>query len=148
MSDGQWTRLAGHVVARRKELGYDRQVDLVHVSALGMRTLSSIEAGERTQYNRSTLAALEQALDWQSGSVQRILDGNEPIPTDSGVPAEPDPTEPRDYVEREFLRRLNAPPEFRRWLLQLLYEEEARRAEERRRRDPEKPERRRPGEAM
>lgn len=91
MTDSRWSRLADYVVSRRREIGYGRQVDLVSGSALGMRTLSSIETGERTQYNRSTLAALEQALDWEPGSIQAVLDGGEPTPTEDRAP------EPDDY---------------------------------------------------
>lgn len=87
MPKSDWSRLAEYVVTRRKELGYPRQVDLIHVSALGTRTLSSIEAGERTQYNRTTLAALEQALEWAPGSINDVLNGDEP------TPANPDATE-------------------------------------------------------
>lgn len=85
---GEWSRLAQHVVSRRRELGYLRQIDLAKASTLGMRTLGSIETGERTQYNRSTLAALEQGLQWEPGSIDAVLDGDEPTPREDQSPAD------------------------------------------------------------
>ena len=46
--------------------------------------LGDIEKGRRDNYDPMTLAALEQALRWETGSVRRILDGGEP--TDLATP--------------------------------------------------------------
>lgn len=75
-----------------------------------MRTLGSIETGGRTRYNRSTLAALEQALEWQSGSVRAILDGGEP------TPADPDQTETVPKI-----RTLDFEDELEEWFWELMH---------------------------
>ncbi len=74
-----WPRLAEHVIARRVELGHKtRQAFAQHAGTLSLRTLGDIERSDRNSYDSATLAALEQALSWEPGSIQSILTGGQP----------------------------------------------------------------------
>lgn len=64
------------VVSRRVELGYPTRAAFAAVVGLTARTLSDIEVGRRTSYDRSTLARVEQALDWEAGHLVGLLDGS------------------------------------------------------------------------
>ena len=43
-----------------------------------MRTLVSLENGEKTRYSAGTLAAVEATLGWEPGSCLRIVAGGNP----------------------------------------------------------------------
>lgn len=45
--------------------------------------IRDIETAVRDNYRPSTLAAIESAYQWESGSIQRVLAGQEPIPLES-----------------------------------------------------------------
>lgn len=80
-------RLGGLVVARRVQLGYRKRPAFSEVSGISVRILGDIETGRRSNFDRSTIAALEHALRWTSGSVAQVLAGGEP--TDACPPAVP-----------------------------------------------------------
>jgi transcriptional regulator with XRE-family HTH domain len=65
------------VTTRRADLGYSL-TQLAAVSGLSTSTLDSIEHARKTAYDPATLAALEHALNWASGSVERVLRGLAP----------------------------------------------------------------------
>lgn len=72
-----WHRLAEHVTAQRAYLGYSI-AQLAAVSGLSTSTVDSLEHARKTSYDPGTIAALERALRWKPGSVERILKGLEP----------------------------------------------------------------------
>lgn len=73
-----WERLAQHVVARRLELGHKQRQGLADAAAVSLRTLGDIEKARRTSYDPNTIAALENALGWEPGTVNRVVAGHEP----------------------------------------------------------------------
>ncbi|MFI5934725.1 helix-turn-helix domain-containing protein [Actinoplanes sp. NPDC051494] len=75
MADTQ--RLATYLVARRIQLGYRHRPAFAEAAGVSLRTLSDIENGLRVP-SASTIAALDQALQWQPGSVRETLAGGEP----------------------------------------------------------------------
>lgn len=76
-----WDRLGERVKTSRAILGYSI-TQLSTVSGLSTSTLDSIENGRKTSYDPTTLTALERALGWRPGSVDRILRGLEPLPVE------------------------------------------------------------------
>lgn len=71
-------RLSAHIVARRVMLGYRNRQALADASGISTRTLGDIETGRRDNFDPSTIAALENALGWATGSFAQVLDGYEP----------------------------------------------------------------------
>jgi len=76
----KWQRLARLVTHRRVQLGHASQTEFASASGLKIRTLNNIENARRPGYDPSTIALLEQGLQWQPGSVEAILAGGEPTP--------------------------------------------------------------------
>lgn len=88
-----WHRLARFVVNRRVQLGYRHQKDFAEASGIKIRTLNNIENARRTGYAADTLAMLEQALGWEPGSVDTVLEGGDPHhPSPGRAPATLDET--------------------------------------------------------
>lgn len=77
--DNGWAKLAAQTTRRRAELGYSIS-QLAAVSGLSTSTLDSVEHNRKTSYDPATVSALERALEWTAGSVDRILRGLEPQP--------------------------------------------------------------------
>jgi transcriptional regulator with XRE-family HTH domain len=75
----RWDLLAGHVTTQRAYLGYSI-AQLASISGLSTSTLDNVEHGRKTSYDPATISALERALRWRHGSVERILNGLEPQP--------------------------------------------------------------------
>lgn len=73
-----WQRLGRYVVARREELGYKQRGDIASAVGVSTRVMSDIENGRRGNFDRVTIAALERALGWETGSVERVATGGEP----------------------------------------------------------------------
>jgi transcriptional regulator with XRE-family HTH domain len=71
-------RLASLVVARRVELGYKRRPAFAEAAGISLRTLGDLETGRRTNFDPATIAAIEQALRWDTGSIGQILSGGDP----------------------------------------------------------------------
>ena len=79
--DGRrWDGLAAAMKARRGQLGYSI-AQLSAVSGLSTSTLDNIEHNRKSSYDTTTISALERALRWQPGSVQRVLNGMDPQTT-------------------------------------------------------------------
>lgn len=74
-----WQRLADAIVARRAELGLT-QMQVATRGDFSLDRVQALEGAKRTSYRAGTLAALERALDWAPGSVERILQGGDPSP--------------------------------------------------------------------
>lgn len=77
----EWGRLGDAVVARRVKLGLRSQKAFADHSGLSLRLISDLERGNRSSYDPSTFARLEDALEWAPGSVKAILDGGHPTST-------------------------------------------------------------------
>lgn len=79
MNTPRWDRLAAQIKATMRELNM-RQVDLVRESGLSIPTIRSFMSGQLradhpTEY---TIRRLEEGLTWPAGSVDRILNGEDP----------------------------------------------------------------------
>lgn len=83
-----WKRLGEYVVARRMALGYRRQADLGDAAGVTSRVIGDIELGNRGNFSLGTVIGIEQALGWESGSMRRVMLGEEPTLTASVVRAE------------------------------------------------------------
>lgn len=73
-----WKRLGQYVVARRVDLGFKRRSDFADARQVSVRILSDIENGRRTNFDQATIASLERALGWETGSALRVVEGGEP----------------------------------------------------------------------
>lgn len=74
---GPWERLAAAVVARRNARGWT-QVEVANRGDLSLDRLQAIEGVRATSYRPKTMQALERGLEWRTGSVARVLAGDEP----------------------------------------------------------------------
>lgn len=72
-----WQRLAKYAARRRAELGLT-QIEVAQRGPLSLDRVQAIEGGKSARYRLGTLVALERALGWTEGSVERILAGGEP----------------------------------------------------------------------
>ncbi|MFG1659009.1 hypothetical protein ACGFIY_21005 [Micromonospora chersina] len=82
-SEQDWQRLGTYVTRRRNELGLTQS----QVQARGgpsIATVRNIELAVKDSYRDGNLRALERALDWPAGAVDRILAGGEPDDTATG----------------------------------------------------------------
>lgn len=75
--DQRWGRLAKAIDADRQSLRLS-WAGLARAAGMSRRTLWDLRAGERTSYQAATLDALEAALRWEPGSVERVLSGRAP----------------------------------------------------------------------
>ena len=75
----RWKRLGSLVTAGRLRQGHRSLAAFAATTGLSRTTLDSIEHGRKQSYDPATLATLEGALGWQTGSVQRVLSGLEPL---------------------------------------------------------------------
>ncbi len=88
--DEMWEKLAEAVKARRKELGLD-QADIRQLGGPSASIVSAIENNHQTQLSPRLRRGLDEALQWEPGSVSRVLAGgqataiNPASPTDPGV---------------------------------------------------------------
>lgn len=87
MAHMDWRRLADYVVDARVARGLRTREALAEQVGISSRVLSDIENARRTNYDRVTMAALERALGWGTGSVARVLTGGEPLPRAGSSPA-------------------------------------------------------------
>jgi hypothetical protein len=75
--DPRWRRVAEAIDADRQRLRLS-WAQLARAAKMSPRTLYDLRAGERTSYQAGTLDRLELALQWQPGSVERVLAGGSP----------------------------------------------------------------------
>lgn len=80
MTTGEdWERLGEQLIARRVALGYRTRAGFVAAKELPHgRTVSDLENAKRANYERATLAHMEQVYEWTTGSIRRVLAGGEP----------------------------------------------------------------------
>ena len=81
-STKDWQRLADRVARRRADLGLT-QIEAARRGPLSLDRLQAIEGAKRTSYRLGTLLALARALEWESDSIEAILDGDEPTPLEA-----------------------------------------------------------------
>jgi hypothetical protein len=75
----RWQRLGERVASRRTQLGLTQ--GQVHAAGgPSVATMRLIEGALQDGYRGSILGRLEQALAWEPGSIDAILDGGEPTP--------------------------------------------------------------------
>jgi DNA-binding XRE family transcriptional regulator len=55
------------------------QARFAEAIGLGPRTISSIERAENDNYDPSTIDAIEIAMGWRAGSIDRVVNGQNPI---------------------------------------------------------------------
>ncbi|MFL1427098.1 MULTISPECIES: hypothetical protein [unclassified Nocardiopsis] len=82
MDTQAWQRLARELAKRRAGLRpewADRTV-FARDNGLSYRSLSDLETGRRDNYKLSWLTKVEAAYRWETGSIQLIIDGADPIP--------------------------------------------------------------------
>jgi transcriptional regulator with XRE-family HTH domain len=80
-----WERLGREVARRRGELQLT-QTELAQRAGFSMPTLNAIENNRSGRLSKRLRRALEQAVGWQPGSVDAVLDGGEPRVAMSKVP--------------------------------------------------------------
>lgn len=88
--DGDWVRLAGAVRAARKGRGFS-QVELGRAAGVKRTVIQTIERGHAFQRVTGTLLSVERALGWGRGSIEKIVKGGDPLPSDevAGGPGAP-----------------------------------------------------------
>lgn len=76
-----WARLGTLLSERRGRLGPQMKSRQKFSAATGLneRLVADLENARRVGYKPATLAAVERAYSWAAGSVQRVLDGGDPI---------------------------------------------------------------------
>lgn len=91
-----WDRLAGAIRERRKVLDMTQQ-QLADAAGVDRSTIKNLEGARTPKRLPSSIAAVEQALGWTSGSAQTVLAGGEPtivIPPTGEYPPAQDPFQP------------------------------------------------------
>lgn len=86
--DGALARLGRLVAARRKELRLSVETAAKRAK-INRLTWKSIEDGEERERRDTTFPGVEDALEWERGSVDRIMRGRSPIeinPPEAEVP--------------------------------------------------------------
>ncbi len=68
-----WLALGRAVLTRRVELGYRTRGQFAEATGLTIKTLGEIERGERGSYDRSTLAQVEQTLQWRPDAIRQAI---------------------------------------------------------------------------
>lgn len=106
MSDQEqrWQRVVESVLLCMDDLGMHNQADLVHASGLSDATVRQFMTGKfRTAPRAATIRKLEDALLWDAGTVQILLDGGTPDgwAYDAGTERV---TQPAAYVTTELAR--------------------------------------------
>jgi len=88
--DEMWEKLAEAVKTRRNELGL-AQADIARLGGPSASIVSAIENNHQTQLSPRLRRGLDEALQWEAGSVSKVLAGgqataiNPKSPTDPGV---------------------------------------------------------------
>jgi len=80
MDHGGWGRVGERIDRERIRLGHRTLAGFARSAGIGKSTLDNLIHARKTSYDSATLAAVEKALCWQPGSIERIGRGSEPIP--------------------------------------------------------------------
>lgn len=76
--DAHHERLLKLVSEARKQLGLDKQADLIKASGLSRSTVRRFEQGE--SIDESSLRKISRAIHWTPDSAQDVLNGGDPTP--------------------------------------------------------------------
>jgi transcriptional regulator with XRE-family HTH domain len=76
-NEQRWQRLGEMIVERRLALDWTQQ-KLSLAAGVSAQVISDLENGRRADYQVPTLVKVQQALGWQVGSIQDVLDGGQP----------------------------------------------------------------------
>jgi hypothetical protein len=89
---GDWQRLGRYAKERREQLRLTQHGVTVR-GGPSVATVRNIEAAAAERYRGSTFTQLEDALGWERGSVDAILDGGDPtlLPASHTAADEPQP---------------------------------------------------------
>lgn len=118
MDEQNWSRLAELVRERRSTLGLSVRAAAAKAS-INRATWTAVELQE-TRLSRHLWAAVEQALRWSPGSIERILEGHPPATPPVDVVRPPAKID-LDY-ELDRVRALDIPPRTKLRLIQALIE--------------------------
>jgi transcriptional regulator with XRE-family HTH domain len=75
-----WLALGRLVVRERRAQRFRTRREFAAHIGISTRTLDSLETGAREAYSADTIAAVEIALGWEPGSVERVVAGSTPSP--------------------------------------------------------------------
>lgn len=87
-SDKDWIRAGEAIQARREEVGYRTQESLAAALGSTVKWVNNIENARHAPYRKTYVHQLERLLKWDRGSVDRILDGGEPVELPVPAPKE------------------------------------------------------------
>lgn len=83
--DERWQRVGVAVRDRMRELGLN-QKDVTAASGISAETIRPIRQGRPGNYSAKTKSRVAMALSWRPDSIDRILDGDDPVPVERGDP--------------------------------------------------------------
>lgn len=72
-------RTIGEALRRTRDVRRQTQSDFAHEIGISVRLLGQLEAGERRQYDPTTIHRVESALGWSHGSFDRVINGQPPV---------------------------------------------------------------------
>lgn len=75
-----WVRVGKLLTSAWTAADYPSREALARELGLASRVLADLAAGRRTNYSPRTLALAERGARWAPGSIDRVLDGGDPIP--------------------------------------------------------------------
>lgn len=84
--DPDWKRLGKEIAIARVLQGYGTAKELAIAMGVTPRVIGDLENGRRDNYAASTKIKLEHVLGWGPGSIESILAGGEPLPTEEPAP--------------------------------------------------------------
>lgn len=96
-TEQDWRRLASKVIERRNELGLTQE-DVRAAGGPSTATMRLVEGALQDSYKDASLARLERALQWRVGSIDRILQGLDPITARQDATATPATVEAKAIV--------------------------------------------------
>jgi peptidoglycan hydrolase-like protein with peptidoglycan-binding domain len=95
--DGEmWEKLAEAVKARRDELGL-AQTDIGRLGGPSPAIVSAIENNRATQLTPRLRRGLDEALQWETGSVSKVLAGGHATPINPTSPTDPGIADPERW---------------------------------------------------
>jgi len=91
--DEMWEKLAEAVKTRRNELGL-AQADIARLGGPSASIVSAIENNHQTQLSPRLRRGLDEALQWEAGSVSKVLAGGQATPINPVSPTDPGVLDP------------------------------------------------------
>lgn len=101
-SSDAWARLGRLLRMRRAALDprYSKRSVFCEATGLNYKLVADIETAQRTNFDPETLARFEVAYRWETGSIEQVLQGGDPVPVrPQGTEAHAPPPSPHpDFV--------------------------------------------------